>query len=301
MKAFNEGYAKKVAKGFDIMAMHGVNPRTGLASELIGKNSFDTNTGVAVIEYDALKIEENIETAIAGVGEAYNVNGRVTDGIEYAMYIETDTLVLDDAEYATVIGNVTNSGSYVHLENTEIEYIGNDIPNEYVVAKVNYDDEQIAIAIAKRDQFIESAESVTYNDLRRYPDTYKDKPIKLTICFTTVDPDGLIFQGDMFANISGTSDELSIYDSREVREPRFMKGDTVTVYGTGNGLSTIKVKDGTGLFANVIDEYEIPSVKVLYTDLDKLDSITVTDPDNKYDEGREVGEKVYDALNKMLD
>lgn len=75
LKAFNEGYAKKVAKGLDIMAMHGVNPRTGLASALIGTNSFDTNTGVAVIEYDALKIEENIETAIAGVGEAYNVNG----------------------------------------------------------------------------------------------------------------------------------------------------------------------------------------------------------------------------------
>ena len=75
LKAFNEGYAKKVARGLDIMAIHGVNPRTGLESALIGTNSFDTNTGVATIEYDALKIEENIETAIAGVGEAYNVNG----------------------------------------------------------------------------------------------------------------------------------------------------------------------------------------------------------------------------------
>ena len=28
LKAFNEGYAKKVARAIDIMAMHGLNPRT---------------------------------------------------------------------------------------------------------------------------------------------------------------------------------------------------------------------------------------------------------------------------------
>lgn len=75
LKAFNDGFAKKVARGIDIMAMHGVNPRSKTASTLIGTNSFATNTGVTTVNYDATKIEENIETAIAAVNEAYDVNG----------------------------------------------------------------------------------------------------------------------------------------------------------------------------------------------------------------------------------
>lgn len=75
LKAFNDGYAKKVARALDIMAMHGVNPRTKEASALIGTNSFDTNTGVTSVTYDATKIEENIETAIAAISEAYDTTG----------------------------------------------------------------------------------------------------------------------------------------------------------------------------------------------------------------------------------
>lgn len=74
LKAFNEGYAKKVARGLDIMAFHGVNPRTGEASELIGNKCFD-KVGSAKIEYDAVNIEANVEEAIAAVGERYDVTG----------------------------------------------------------------------------------------------------------------------------------------------------------------------------------------------------------------------------------
>lgn len=75
LKAFNEGYAKKVARGLDIMAFHGVNPRTKTASALIGTNSLDTNTGVSSITYSAVDIEENIESAIATISENYDVTG----------------------------------------------------------------------------------------------------------------------------------------------------------------------------------------------------------------------------------
>lgn len=44
---FTEGFAKKVASGLDIMAMHGLNPRTKAVSALIGDNHFDD--GVTVI------------------------------------------------------------------------------------------------------------------------------------------------------------------------------------------------------------------------------------------------------------
>ena len=42
LKAFKEGFAMKIASGLDIMAMHGVNPKTLAASEAIGTNHLDT-------------------------------------------------------------------------------------------------------------------------------------------------------------------------------------------------------------------------------------------------------------------
>ncbi len=41
LKAFNDGFAKKVARGLDLMAFHGVNPRTGAPTAVIGNNNFD--------------------------------------------------------------------------------------------------------------------------------------------------------------------------------------------------------------------------------------------------------------------
>lgn len=75
LKAFNEGYAKKVARALDIMAMHGVNPRSGETSALINTNSFDTNDKVTSVTYSDVDIEDNIENAIAAINEAYDVTG----------------------------------------------------------------------------------------------------------------------------------------------------------------------------------------------------------------------------------
>lgn len=61
---FNEGFAKKLAAGFDKAAMHGINPRTGSASSVVGTNNFDskvTNT----VTYNASTPDANIEAAIA--------------------------------------------------------------------------------------------------------------------------------------------------------------------------------------------------------------------------------------------
>lgn len=70
LKAFNDGFARKVARGLDLMAYHGVNPRTGAASAVIGDNNF----GAAVdnVVESALGLataNEDIETAIALIEE----------------------------------------------------------------------------------------------------------------------------------------------------------------------------------------------------------------------------------------
>ena len=64
LKAFNEGFAAKVAKGLDIAAFHGFNPRTGSASSVVGNNHFDSKV-TQTVTYVAASIDDNIESAIA--------------------------------------------------------------------------------------------------------------------------------------------------------------------------------------------------------------------------------------------
>lgn len=66
LKAFNEGFAKKVAKGFDMAAFHGVNPRTGSASDVVGTNHFD-NKVTQTVPYAAATCDENLDAIIAAV------------------------------------------------------------------------------------------------------------------------------------------------------------------------------------------------------------------------------------------
>ena len=74
LQSFTDGFAKKVARGLDIMAMHGLNPRTKTTSSVIGTNSFDTNTKVHEVSYVKGSEDANIETAAAAIGD-YDVTG----------------------------------------------------------------------------------------------------------------------------------------------------------------------------------------------------------------------------------
>lgn len=85
LRSFNEGFAKKVASGLDIAAFHGVNPRTGLASTVIGDNNFDTKV-TQTVTYNAATPDANIEDAIAMVEGS---DGDVT-GIAIAPGVRAD-------------------------------------------------------------------------------------------------------------------------------------------------------------------------------------------------------------------
>ena len=74
LRAFSESFAGKIARGLDIMVMHGTNPATGVAATAIGTNAFDTNTSVTPVTYSALNPEANIESAVAAIGD-YDFNG----------------------------------------------------------------------------------------------------------------------------------------------------------------------------------------------------------------------------------
>ena len=74
LRAFAEGFARKAARGIDIMAMHGFNPRTGTASTVIGNNHFDSAVSQTVAA--SSDGNANVEAAIALVqGNEHDVTG----------------------------------------------------------------------------------------------------------------------------------------------------------------------------------------------------------------------------------
>lgn len=63
LTAFAEGFAKKLARGIDLAAMHGVNPRTGSASNVVGTNHFDSKV-TNKVTMGTGTVDENVEAAI---------------------------------------------------------------------------------------------------------------------------------------------------------------------------------------------------------------------------------------------
>ncbi len=75
LRAFAEGFGKKVARGLDIMAFHGVNPRTGITAASLNDKNFDSLVTNTVV-YDATAPDANVEAAIALVeGAEHEVTG----------------------------------------------------------------------------------------------------------------------------------------------------------------------------------------------------------------------------------
>ena len=208
-----------------------------------------------------------------------------------------DTSGISEGDWIKLSGKVNAEYTYdIEFTDATLEKI--DRPATFDADMERYAAEKQQAAIAQKNDFINNAAEVSYEDLRRYPDTYSEKPIRLTINVKEVEPDGKILHGDILAEFDGQ--EISVYDARAVREPRLMVGDTLTVYAQGNGLTKIKEKDGSGLFAKTINEYEIPSIRLVYTDYDKDENVEPPREDGDLtQEGREAGEKMLETLKNI--
>ena len=69
LAAFNDGFAMKVAKGLDLAAMHGINPRTGTASTVVGDNNFDSKV-TQKVTYASDTPDDNLEALSKAFGAA---------------------------------------------------------------------------------------------------------------------------------------------------------------------------------------------------------------------------------------
>lgn len=88
LRNFNDGFARKVASGLDIAAMHGFNPRTGTASAVVGNNCFDkaVSATASKITYSSTAPDAKIEAAIAAV----EAGGGDVTGIAIAPSVRAD-------------------------------------------------------------------------------------------------------------------------------------------------------------------------------------------------------------------
>lgn len=120
LRAFSEGWSAKVARGFDIMAMHGVNPRTGsAASGTIGNNHLDYACSTSIVYLNSSSTaDENIEAAIAGV-QAYDhdVTGAIIGGTARAALA-----AMEDAQYRKIYPELKWGGQPGTLNGLPVDF-----------------------------------------------------------------------------------------------------------------------------------------------------------------------------------
>lgn len=224
-------------------------------------------------------------------GKSDNIKVVLKDNTEYA-----------DNQYITVRGKFVYQDSNYRIIDAEVTDIGSQSEKSFqdgLIIYTHYRNEQLQ---ASKESFIASCVEVSYDDLLRYPETYQDVPIKLTIVASDVKADGWIFKGDILAEYQGG--DLIVFDDREVREPRLVTGDKVTVYATGAGLGKMQIKQEGIILDKTVDEYNIPQISIKYTEWDKafteMDSSSkASDDGDLYDEGKRAGDNLAETLGEI--
>ena len=67
LRAYADGFAKKIATAFDIAALHGLEPKSLEDASFRGTNSFDGVVTGNIVTFDETKIDDNIDAAVQAV------------------------------------------------------------------------------------------------------------------------------------------------------------------------------------------------------------------------------------------
>ena len=122
LRGFSEGWSKKVARGIDIMAMHGVNPRTGLAaSGTIGNNYLDYAAGTKITYLSSSSTAyENVDAAIAGVNAAdHEISGMIMGST-----IRAALAAMEDSDHRKVFPELAWGGRPERLNGLKTDFNG---------------------------------------------------------------------------------------------------------------------------------------------------------------------------------
>lgn len=81
LRAFADGFARKIARGLDIAAFHGINPKAGTASTVVGTNHFDSKVTQTVSYVSGTTAADD---ALSSAIQAVNGSDRVVTGLAFS-------------------------------------------------------------------------------------------------------------------------------------------------------------------------------------------------------------------------
>lgn len=126
LSAFVDGFTKKLAQGFDEMALHGVNPYTGTASAIIGTNNLDSK---ATAVSGATNIESGMATAAQTITN-YTINGVILSkaaGAELGALKENGVSVYPQLKWGGEIDEINGLRADVNITadaSAPVAYVG---------------------------------------------------------------------------------------------------------------------------------------------------------------------------------
>jgi HK97 family phage major capsid protein len=98
LTSFADGFAKKIARGLDIAAFHGVDPATNTAADAVSGKSFDALV-TDTVTYNASAVDDNIDDAVAVI--------QATDGEITGIAMSPDA--------GSALGKIKASGTGMYL------------------------------------------------------------------------------------------------------------------------------------------------------------------------------------------
>lgn len=81
LRAFADGFARKIARGLDIAAFHGINPKAGTASTVVGTNHFDSKVTQTVTYTAGTSLADDV---LATAIQTVNGSDRAVSGLAFS-------------------------------------------------------------------------------------------------------------------------------------------------------------------------------------------------------------------------
>ena len=116
------------------------------------------------------------------------------------------------------------------------------------------------------EDFKSSCIEVNYEEIYRNPETYRGKPIKITLDVNEYDTQVLGLLDVYYCSYDGNF--VFVSDYRVVKEPTIASGDKVVIYGTGAGMATVteSQRNILGIKTNS-EKSQVPNIDMQYVEL----------------------------------
>lgn len=174
-------------------------------------------------------------------GEDVIIKGAISGIGEISLTLLEPRSDLKPGDFITATGLVQGRMfKILYLENVNISATGDGPAQLYAQQKDAYASSVAQAQANSQQEFANSCQRYNYEDLVRYPDSYEDSPITDTVVVEQVMPGGFLTSEGYRCYEVGTENEIVLLDDRENKEPKFVEGDTVTVYGTYYGTEKME-------------------------------------------------------------